>query len=205
MPMRSLACLAILLSCSGCAVGVAGIAADILAGTSLASLTMSGKGLGDHAVSAASGRDCRVLEGMLRSDRAICEDYKLAGAVRPIMIETPPPPMPDMAAARPVRALPAIVRIEATAPPAIAAAPAKASPETGEEAAVAQAERPVAAAPENPAVVMEASDSLMVNFGGGRSDQAVLAQLHAAIAAWRLTDQPAPAAPPGPPDQPTEP
>src|SRR5947208_2242855 len=104
MRIRPLACLAIPLLCSGCALGAAGIAADILAGTSLASLTVSGKGLGDHAVSAASGKDCNVLGGMLRSDRAICEDYKQAGSGRPVLIEMPPPPMPTLLVTRPALA-----------------------------------------------------------------------------------------------------
>jgi hypothetical protein len=60
----------------------------------------------------------------------------------------------------------------------------------------AKAAKPTKAVAEKAAVVMEADDSMKLNFGGGRSDAAVLAQLQAAIATWRReVDQPAPAAP----------
>jgi hypothetical protein len=167
-----------------------------------------------------------VLEGMLRSNRAICEDYKSAAAVRPVLIERQPPSMPEMAAMQPPLAVPAIVRIETRPPPLAAVSSPVPAPETGAAApaavaadeaaqptlAAAQAQpeaaapasetksRPAAAAPETPAVVMEAGDSLTITFGGGRSDQAVLAQLHAALADWRQSvDQPAAA------DQPAQP
>jgi len=68
------------LALSGC---VAGVAADA------ASVGASGKSLTDHALDAATGKDCRVVEGVTRSDRDVCEargspatrrDYKGLGA-----------------------------------------------------------------------------------------------------------------------------
>lgn len=40
---------------------------------SLFSAAATGKGLGDHAMDVATGRDCRVLEGLARGDRRVCE------------------------------------------------------------------------------------------------------------------------------------
>jgi len=50
---------------SGC---VAGVAAEAV------SVGTTGKTLGDHALSATSGKDCKVLEGAVRSDRDVCEE-----------------------------------------------------------------------------------------------------------------------------------
>src|SRR6185312_3626130 len=94
MRTRSLAGLLILLSCNGCALGAAGVAADVLAGASVASLTVSGKGLGDQAISAAAGQDCRLFEGMVRSDRGVCEEYKTAAQRPAYRVEFAAPPMP---------------------------------------------------------------------------------------------------------------
>ncbi len=41
--------------------------------TSLFSTAATGKGLGEHAMDVATGRDCRVLEGLARDDRRLCE------------------------------------------------------------------------------------------------------------------------------------
>jgi len=41
----------------------------------LASSAFTGKDLGEHALSMITGQDCRFLEGLLRGDRDICEDY----------------------------------------------------------------------------------------------------------------------------------
>ncbi len=40
---------------------------------SLFSTAATGKGLGEHAMDAATGQDCRVLEGLARDDRDLCE------------------------------------------------------------------------------------------------------------------------------------
>jgi len=61
---------------------VTGCSAPIFAGltvgefslaASLVSTAATGKGLGEHAMDAATGRDCRVLEGLAREDRKVCE------------------------------------------------------------------------------------------------------------------------------------
>ncbi len=59
----------------GCAVPVVGVLAlkDVITVVSLSSTVMTGKGVGEYAVDAVTGRDCRVIEGVLRSDREICE------------------------------------------------------------------------------------------------------------------------------------
>ena len=49
---------------SGCAVGVV---ADV------ASAGASGKSMTDHALDAATGKDCNVVQGATRSDRNVCE------------------------------------------------------------------------------------------------------------------------------------
>jgi len=56
--------LALALTLSGCAAGVVADAASVGA---------SGKSLTDHALDAATGKDCRVVEGMAREDRDVCE------------------------------------------------------------------------------------------------------------------------------------
>lgn len=57
-------------------------AAPVVAGITLGTLTtiasavsvsISGKDLGDHALSELEGKDCNMTEGLLRSDRDICE------------------------------------------------------------------------------------------------------------------------------------
>ena len=229
MTTRPLAVLAILLSLSGCALGPVGIAADVLGGFSMASLTFSGKGLGDQAVSAAAGQDCRVLEGMMRRDRGICEDYKTAAARPPYLVEVPPPPMPEIAIGQPFAAQPAVLAIAASAaksaslpqpdmalpiraaarqeiaPPAKAADAEKsdAPPAAAEKAAPAEPEK--SAEPKPSAIVMESEDSMKLVFGGGHSDKEVMAQLHAAIAAWRETARPPPPAePPAAAEAPTQ-
>jgi len=40
---------------------------------SLFTTAATGKGLGEHAMDVATGRDCRVVEGLAREDRTICE------------------------------------------------------------------------------------------------------------------------------------
>jgi hypothetical protein len=40
-----------------------------------ASVGASGKSMGEHALSAVAGKDCRVVEGAARADRKICEEH----------------------------------------------------------------------------------------------------------------------------------
>jgi len=40
---------------------------------SLFSTAATGKGLGEFAMDAATGRDCRIIEGLAREDRKVCE------------------------------------------------------------------------------------------------------------------------------------
>jgi len=39
---------------------------------SLFSTAATGKGLGEFAMDAATGRDCRIIEGLAREDRKVC-------------------------------------------------------------------------------------------------------------------------------------
>jgi hypothetical protein len=64
------------------AVGLAGCAAPVVAGLTvgeistiagLASTATTGKGLTDHALSYATGKDCNLVESVLRKDRKLCE------------------------------------------------------------------------------------------------------------------------------------
>lgn len=61
---------------------LAGCATPIFAGMtvsefgffgSLFSTAATGKGLGEYAMDAATGRDCRIIEGLAREDRKVCE------------------------------------------------------------------------------------------------------------------------------------
>src|SRR3954447_2440693 len=55
---------ACLLLC-GCVLGLA---------AETASVGGTGKTIGDHVLDAATGKDCRLVEGVARSDRRACED-----------------------------------------------------------------------------------------------------------------------------------
>jgi hypothetical protein len=66
-PGRALACLAPLwLLLAGCA-------APAVLAVGGASAIGTGKGLTDHALDAATGEDCSVVEGAVRADRKVCE------------------------------------------------------------------------------------------------------------------------------------
>lgn len=76
---RAIRSTAILLVLAGL---LSGCSAPIFAGmsvgelglfSSLFSTAATGKGLGEHAMDAATGRDCRILEGLAREDRKLCE------------------------------------------------------------------------------------------------------------------------------------
>lgn len=65
-----------------CLAALSGCSAPIFAGLTFAELTTAGslistaatgKGLGEHAMDAATGRDCRIFEAMVRDDRRLCE------------------------------------------------------------------------------------------------------------------------------------
>ena len=60
---------------SGCSTPlVAGITlGEVGLFSSLFSTAATGKGLGEHAMDAATGRDCRIIEGLAREDRQVCE------------------------------------------------------------------------------------------------------------------------------------
>lgn len=60
---------------SGCGIPlIAGMTlAELSAAGSLVSTAATGKGLGEHAMDAATGRDCRIFESMIRTNRKLCE------------------------------------------------------------------------------------------------------------------------------------
>ena len=68
-------CGVICLAVSGCAETIiAGLTiADLLTAGSITSSILTGKGLGEHALDAVTGQDCRILDAIFRKDRAICE------------------------------------------------------------------------------------------------------------------------------------
>lgn len=64
-----------LLGLSGCAAPVMGAltAGEVLSLAGLGSAIMTGRDLGEHALSLVTGKDCRVLETLLRDGRSFCE------------------------------------------------------------------------------------------------------------------------------------
>ena len=67
--------LAVPLAAGGCAAPVIGsiTVGHLLGVASAVVMATDGKGLSEVALDAATGHDCRVLEGALRDDREICE------------------------------------------------------------------------------------------------------------------------------------
>jgi len=61
---------------SGCTAPVLGALTlnHIMTISTVASAAASGKGIGDLALDAVTGQDCRILESTFRSDREFCED-----------------------------------------------------------------------------------------------------------------------------------
>ncbi|OUR76836.1 hypothetical protein A9Q83_13035 [Alphaproteobacteria bacterium 46_93_T64] len=68
--------------CGVVCVTLTGCAETIIAGLTLSELftagsitssILTGKGFGEHALDAVTGQDCRILDAIFRSDRAICE------------------------------------------------------------------------------------------------------------------------------------
>ena len=47
---------------------------EMSSGTSVISTGLTGKGLGEHALDAVTGKDCRITESLLRDDRDLCEE-----------------------------------------------------------------------------------------------------------------------------------
>lgn len=76
--MRLVALVGILASTTilgGCAGTVAGVSlSSISSFAGFASTIFTGADLGEHAVSIVTGKDCRFSEGLVRSDRDICEE-----------------------------------------------------------------------------------------------------------------------------------
>ena len=78
--MRGRARLAVALAMT---IGLGGCGGIVLAGlplsqistaTTVVSIAITGKGLGEHGLDVVTGRDCRVLEGLMRDEREICEE-----------------------------------------------------------------------------------------------------------------------------------
>ncbi len=61
---------------AGCAAPIIGglTVSQVMTAATVGSYLATGKGTGELALSIATGKDCRVLEGALRKDREICED-----------------------------------------------------------------------------------------------------------------------------------
>jgi len=74
LPFLAVGTLAIGLS--GCATAVIGsiTVGQISAAVGVASVSTTGKGLQDHALSVVTGQDCRLVEGIFRRNRRICEE-----------------------------------------------------------------------------------------------------------------------------------
>ncbi|MBE9557302.1 MAG: hypothetical protein IMF08_10640 [Proteobacteria bacterium] len=65
-----------------CALALSGCGLPLLAGMTLVELSTAGsvistaatgKGLSEHAMDVATGRDCRIIDSMVRADRKLCE------------------------------------------------------------------------------------------------------------------------------------
>lgn len=67
--------LTLLISAGGCTT-LGGIAASkLVTAAGLVSLATTGKGLADHALDLITQKDCRILDGLLREERSICEPH----------------------------------------------------------------------------------------------------------------------------------
>lgn len=73
-PFVAILLLGVMGSVSGCALPVIGALTlnELSSTTSFMSTGLTGKGLGEHALDVVTGQDCRVLEGVVRSERGIC-------------------------------------------------------------------------------------------------------------------------------------
>lgn len=72
---KTVICGVLCFSLSGCAgIVIAGLTiSELLTAGSIGSALITGKGLGELALDAITGQDCRILEAVFRKDRAICE------------------------------------------------------------------------------------------------------------------------------------
>lgn len=63
------------LTIGGCATAVVGslTLSQISTIATVTTMTVKGKGVGEVAMDVATGKDCRVMEGLVRQSRAICE------------------------------------------------------------------------------------------------------------------------------------
>lgn len=57
----------------GCSTLTHVVAHPVVTGIGLVSVVVTGKGLADHALDMVTRRDCRILEGLLKEERALCE------------------------------------------------------------------------------------------------------------------------------------
>ncbi len=66
---------AVLPALGGCATAVIGplTLSHISTIATVTTMTVKGKGVGEVAMDVATGKDCRVMEGIVRQSRAICE------------------------------------------------------------------------------------------------------------------------------------
>ncbi|MDZ7754384.1 MAG: hypothetical protein U5S82_22750 [Gammaproteobacteria bacterium] len=58
----------------GCAGLIQLASHPVMTGMGLVSVAVSGKGLADHALDMVTRRDCRLLEGLVKEERALCEE-----------------------------------------------------------------------------------------------------------------------------------
>ncbi len=76
--LRNAALTAVLgLSLSGCGAPLIGAVTvgEVLTIAGISASFITGRDLTEHALSAATGKDCRMLESVLRSDRGFCEEH----------------------------------------------------------------------------------------------------------------------------------
>jgi hypothetical protein len=71
------ACGAVALMAGGCATPIVAAltVSELMTGASVVSYAATGKGIGEHALDVATGKDCRVIEAALRDDREVCEAH----------------------------------------------------------------------------------------------------------------------------------
>jgi len=63
----------ILVSTSGCVAVATVLTHEAVTGIGLVSMVTTGKGLADHALDAITHKDCRIVSGLVREERQICE------------------------------------------------------------------------------------------------------------------------------------
>ena len=186
---------------------------NVLTGVSIAA---TGKDIGDHAVSLVADQDCRILEGIVRPGRKICEDYGapataddfhgLSTVAQWIEPSTPPPrmargiyeykwPVAEAVAQQPPVAAPAVIPAAFVVdPPTAPAIEAQAEPAPQPEPKPAVTPAPRIAerhatsvpAPQRRDVRWVDKDLLQIGSGGDPAETA--RELRQAIAAWRQSE-----------------